>query len=146
MRFDEGKIDLSLVPSSALRAAYPGGDEIDWMVLEFFIAARDGHIQTFNPEEQMELLRRAVPVLRKGAEKYAPWNWAKGMNWSKIWNPGVRHCLWLPNRGPIDPDLGSMHSQNAACNVLFLQHYEAHKHYHQFDDIIQHEELFGGKR
>lgn len=63
--------------------------------------------------------RRLAIVLQKGAEKYGPRNWEKGIPLSKIFDPLRRHLAqWL--NGEEDED----HLGHAICNLMFLIHTE----------------------
>ena len=83
-------------------------------------------------------------VLAKGARKYAAWNWAKGMPWSKVIGSLLRHTFKLMAGEDYDADpgcaecqLGALGSDNwvcvnhtgelhvdcIGCNAMFLQRY-----------------------
>lgn len=64
-------------------------------------------------------------VMTKGAEKYAPRNWEKGMPWSKVVGPMLRHAFkWLS--GEIyDPETGCHHLAMVAWNALALMTYQS---------------------
>jgi len=71
-------------------------------------------------------------VLTKGAEKYLPRNWEKGMPWSNILSSLERH-LWAIKRGEdYDPETGLLHSAHVMCNAAFLTEY--YKIFPQGDD------------
>ncbi len=82
-------------------------------------------------------------VLTFGAEKYEDWNWAKGMKWHRPFRAALNHLWkwWLGQE--IDPDSGLHHLDHAACNIMFLAHYQ---HYKVGDDdrFIQNNRLFPG--
>lgn len=65
-------------------------------------------------------------VLSFGSEKYAPYNWAKGMKWSRVYAALLRHLYawWKGER--VDPETGISHLYHASCCLLFLSEYEAH--------------------
>lgn len=71
-------------------------------------------------------------VLTKGAEKYADWNWAKGMKWSKVLASLERHLQEIKAGRDIDPESGLLHSAHIMCNAAFLTEY--YKIYPQGDD------------
>jgi hypothetical protein len=63
-------------------------------------------------------------VLMGGMEKYAPLNWAKGMDWSVSYDCALRHLFkWWYAREDLDPESGEHHLDHVMCNVLFLKHY-----------------------
>ena len=62
-----------------------------------------------------EFLRRLAVVMQKGAGKYGPWNWAKGIPLSRSFDSAVRHMYqWA--EGKADED----HLAHAAANLMFL--------------------------
>jgi len=74
----------------------------------------------------LHLLEGTARVLEFGAEKYAAWNWAKGMQWTIPYACIIRHlAAWF--RGEThDPESGQSHLDHVICNVLMLKHYEDH--------------------
>lgn len=55
-----------------------------------------------------------------GAQKYAPWDWAKGMPWSVPVACMMRHLLALQRGEEIDPESGLPHIGHLMCNALML--------------------------
>ena len=73
------------------------------------------------PPEWIEAL---AAVLTVGAVKYAPRNWEKGMAWSKVYGPLMRHVLaWLKGERD-DPETKCHHLAHVAWNALALMVYE----------------------
>lgn len=73
----------------------------------------------------LHLLGGAARVMEYGAEKYAPYNWAKGMDWSECMDCLLRHLFkWWYCREQNDPETGEHHLDHAMCNLLFLLHYQ----------------------
>jgi len=69
--------------------------------------------------------RVLAEVLTFGAKKYAAWNWAKGMDWSRLIDAAYRHLdAWVDGEN-IDPESGISHLGHLACCVMFLTAYEA---------------------
>lgn len=65
-------------------------------------------------------LAELVRVYTKGAEKYAPRNWERGMAWSKCFASMMRHC-WAFWRGEdYDAETGCHHMAMAAWNAMAL--------------------------
>lgn len=59
-------------------------------------------------------------VLTFGAKKYAPRNWEKGIEWSRIYGSLKRHMnAWYAGQDN-DPETGMSHLWHAACNITFL--------------------------
>jgi len=61
-------------------------------------------------------------VLTRGAIKYEPDNWRKGMALSKIMGGVLRHLNAIRRGEFIDPEWGFQHASHAACGVMFLFH------------------------
>lgn len=77
-------------------------------------------------------LLEIAKVLDFGAKKYDPWNWAKGIKYTRIYGAILRH-LWSWYRGEDnDPETGISHLAHAGCGILFLLQYSATRL--QFDD------------
>ncbi len=63
-------------------------------------------------------------VYRKGAEKYAPRNWERGMPWSKMIGPLLRHLFkWMAGH-TIDEETGQRHIAMVVWNAVGLLTYE----------------------
>lgn len=71
-----------------------------------------------------EALREVAKVLAFGAQKYDPWNWKKGMDWSRLHGAALRHLFAWAEGEEGDPETGLSHLAHAACCVLFLLTYE----------------------
>lgn len=82
-----------------------------------------------------EFLDGICVVLAFGAKKYEPWNWAKGIKYSRVFAAMMRH-LWAWLRGEQnDEETGINHLFHAACCLMFLCHYETYKDaYFEYDD------------
>lgn len=102
------------------------------------VIAREGH-KDDHGKARLELVHPSLmfalgSVLAKGAEKYEPWNWAKGMKWSRVFGAMMRHLwAWWAGRGPTsknfvfgdtDDEWRFSHLWHAACCLMFLIHYE----------------------
>lgn len=62
-------------------------------------------------------------VLTRGAEKYAPRNWERGMPFSTVLASLKRH-LWAFESGEdYDPESGELHLAHVKCNASFLLEY-----------------------
>ena len=62
-------------------------------------------------------------VLQFGSEKYAPHNWRKGMEWSRIYDAAQRHLLAWASGEETDDESGLNHLAHAACCLMFLLSY-----------------------
>lgn len=67
---------------------------------------------------------KLIEVYSIGAQKYEPWNWAKGMAWSRVFAAMMRHswAWWWGERN--DPEDGQHHLASVAWCALALMHYE----------------------
>jgi hypothetical protein len=69
-------------------------------------------------------IRQVVQVLEFGSGKYDPWNWAKGMSWSRLYASTKRHLeAWWWDKEDMDPETGIHHLAHAVCGLTFLLHY-----------------------
>lgn len=69
------------------------------------------------------LLESTALVFGYGAKKYAAWNWAKGMPWTKVIGCLKRHLAAIERGEDIDPESGLPHIGHLMCNALMLEHY-----------------------
>lgn len=68
-------------------------------------------------------LEEVAKVMNFGAKKYGDYNWAKGMDWSRLVGALKRHTGQF-NRGvDFDEETGLSHMAHAACDALFLLEY-----------------------
>lgn len=65
-------------------------------------------------------LESAAMVFAYGAQKYAPWNWAKGMNWSVVVSCMMRHLSAIQRGEDLDSESGLPHVGHLMCNALML--------------------------
>ena len=73
------------------------------------------------PPEWLEALAQ---VMTHGAQKYAERNWEKGMDWSKVLGPLLRHVLAWQRGEELDPESKLHHMAHVAWNALALMYYE----------------------
>lgn len=67
-----------------------------------------------------------------GKNKYAAWNWAKGMPWSVPLACALRHIAAWQRGEDIDPESGLPHLAHVMCNIRMLTLYT--KTYPEGDD------------
>ena len=80
-------------------------------------------------------LEGTAKVLTFGANKYAPRNWEKGIEYSRVFGALQRHVWSWFNGQNLDPETKLNHLNHAACCIMFLQHYEESGiNYTEFDD------------
>ena len=78
------------------------------------------HPIRFTPLHLLEDVNR---VWEYGANKYAAWNWAKGMDWVIPYECMMRHMAAWYRGEEIDPESGQTHLGHAMANLLMLVHY-----------------------
>lgn len=108
------------------------------------LAAREGKLSSEavkhdSDKVRLELIHptfmfATAMVLTKGAEKYAPWNWAIGFHWSRVFGAMMRHLwAWYGGKGPtnknfafgdLDDEWQFSHLWHASCCLMFLIHHE----------------------
>lgn len=94
-----------------------------------------------NDDEKLRLdlmpiyaLEGLAEILTHGAKKYAPYNWTKGIKWSRLYAATLRHLFAMWAGEDIDPDSNLPHIDHALCNIAFLSTYAKHNKYVKFDD------------
>lgn len=71
-----------------------------------------------------EALAGLAEILGYGAAKYAPHNWRKGMNWSRVFAAAQRHVWAYWTGEDTDPESGLPHIDHALCCLAFLSAYQ----------------------
>jgi len=62
-------------------------------------------------------------VRQFGAEKYRPWDWDKGIEYSRLAAAALRHITaWLSGED-LDPESGQSHIAHALTGLAFLETY-----------------------
>lgn len=64
-----------------------------------------------------------VKVLTRGAIKYEPRNWEKGMSWTSVIASLKRHLNAFERGEDYDPETGLLHIDHLQCNAHFLSAY-----------------------
>lgn len=72
----------------------------------------------------MDALYELGEIYQFGAEKYADRNWEKGMKWSRMIGPLLRHIAAFMCGIERDPESKQLHSAHMAWNALGLLTYE----------------------
>ena len=80
----------------------------------------------------LSTLEDEARVWMYGKEKYAAWNWAKGMAWSVPFACAMRHLAAWQAGEDIDAESGQPHLAHAMCNLRMLTLYS--KNYLEGDD------------
>lgn len=69
-------------------------------------------------------LRAITTVLTFGADKYGPWNWYLGMDWSRVYAALMRHLTAWWEGEDKDEESGYSHLWHVGACVVFLIVYE----------------------
>jgi len=69
-------------------------------------------------------LRALGDVYAYGERKYASWNWAKGMKWSRVSDAMLRHYERFSMGEERDEESGLLHTAHMAWNAITLLTYE----------------------
>lgn len=77
-----------------------------------------------------------VKVLTKGAKKYEPRNWERGMSWTSVLSSMKRHIAAFEQGEDFDPETGCLHMDHVQCNAHFISAF--YKIYPQGDDRRHH--------
>lgn len=79
-------------------------------------------------------LRGTADVLEFGAGKYEPYNWLKGILFSRVYRAALGHLIsWFEGEN-LDPETGINHLFHAACCIMFLSHYVSSDEFLEYDD------------
>lgn len=67
-----------------------------------------------------EFVEGVAKVLTFGAEKYAAWNWAEGIDFSRLYASAQRHLGAWKKGQDFDEESGLSHLYHAACCLMFI--------------------------
>lgn len=79
-----------------------------------------------------EAIMQLGAVLQFGAKKYAPWNWSRGITYTRVLGAALRHIFAYLSGESKDPETGLSHIAHAMCCCMFVLHYE--KYRKEFDN------------
>jgi len=128
-RYNAGKPQLDLIPAHV----WDKWDTVDRDLsfnsagfLEVLAEWQRGETEAFELLAFFDAgdMEEAARVFEYGAQKYAAWNWAKGMPWSVPVGCILRHWLAEESGEDLDPESGRRHWGHVACNVIMLVHFE----------------------
>lgn len=137
-RANEGKPRMDLIPlSTTLKCISAGalvhGGRVSCLhYVSLFEKGDDAALDTALHHLTPDCLRDAARVFEYGAEKYAAWNWAKGMPWSVPLGCIGRHVLALGDGCLVDEESEQSHWGHIVCNIIMLAHYV--EYYPEGDD------------
>ena len=127
LRDNKGKPPLHFIPPSLM--SYLGEHSIPtvWGMLDDGWCGKRSwtevlwHVVDYFGENYMD---EASFVFQFGAEKYAPFNWAKGMAWSIPLDCAMRHLRAHAHGEEADPESGYSHIGHLVCNLIMLAFFE----------------------
>lgn len=98
---------------------------------------RGGAVKYDGGKPQMSLVPtlamiEVAKIMTHGAEKYAPYNWTKGFDYSKLVDAAERHIAAFKLGEDIDPESGFHHLGHALCCIMML--YDNTKLHPELDD------------
>lgn len=135
-RFNDGKVPLDLVPVRYWRWALRESDHWSADIAKLFawlVDVQERRLATPFVLEPPQLVT-AARVFEYGAQKYAAWNWAKGMKWSVPIGCALRHIYAVLHGEEIDSESGLPHMGHVYCNVIMLNWFL--ENYPEGDDRI----------
>lgn len=130
VRATAGKPRLDLIPATIIDQAHayePGLGASALAHLGRFQTRQDGPgallqaLASLNHDGRLWF--DVAHVFEYGLQKYAAWNWVRGMPWSVAIGSAMRHLLATE---PNDPESGLPHAAHAACNLVMLAWYSEH--------------------
>lgn len=124
-RFNDGKIDIGLIPLYILADYYTitkGVTQCTQALTALGKFQRGG-----DRDDLIECLkalefdwRTCAQVFEYGKKKYAEWNWAKGMPWSVPIACAGRHLMAVIEGEAFDAESKLPHIGHAECNIIML--------------------------
>jgi hypothetical protein len=126
---DEKALIEKETPVEATTTFVPRGDyhlEVwDNTSTTFFPTITTGGLKYDEGKVRMDLLpphalESIAKVFTFGAQKYASYNWAKGIPFSKLRASLQRHLTEFDKCEDVDPESGLHHLWHAGCNIIML--------------------------
>lgn len=131
-RYNDGKPDMSLIPITLLAESFTvflsdfGTEACNALRhLGNYQRASDDENALWNVINELGIdgWEEAARVFTYGKEKYASWNWAKGMPWSVPLASATRHLIAMAHGELADPESGLPHRGHVFCNLIMLLTY-----------------------
>lgn len=135
-RYNDGKLQMDLVPVIYWLDVWLANGKLSadgklceaLEALAAFQMGDDQAIGSYMHNLGFHDLSAACRVLEYGANKYAAWNWAKGMDWSVPTGCALRHAAaMIEEEEGTDEESGELHMAHVVCNMMmldwFLEHY-----------------------
>jgi len=136
-RFNSGKPPMNYIPLRQQIIVWRGYERFTQhhrRVMDELAKFEHGEVPMWNVISLLTLddLSVSTYVWEYGAEKYAAFNWAKGMKWSIPLACISRHMQAILRGEELDEESGHPHWGHVVCNLLMLEHYG--KFYREGDD------------
>lgn len=71
-----------------------------------------------------DFVQGVAEVLSFGADKYGAWNWAEGIDYSRLYDAAQRHLSAWHKGEDLDEESGNNHLLHASCELMFLYCYQ----------------------
>ena len=127
-RYNDGKAPLNQIP---LRLWYYRLDNLPgWMHDVLYHLSRwqeegfNHHLHEAMLHVPLDEWAEASRVFEYGAEKYAQWNWTKGMDYMIPVGCMLRHATAINEGEYTDPESKCEHGGHFVCNLIMLFWYE----------------------
>ena len=141
-RFNDGKVMLEYIPTSVFMLQFENLElsrEIRESLESFSHYESEGFLNSLHDSLHylidIDGWKPCCDVFHYGAQKYAAWNWTKGMSWSVVKACYLRHMYAIINGEEIDEESGLPHIGHAMCNLVMLCYFV--DNYPQGDDLMR---------
>ncbi len=127
-RFNDGKPDYSLIPLVMIGQHYLSIGRHHWATLALIELGhwqtRDATLLNVLDTIGTEAWPECARVFDYGRNKYAAWNWAKGMPWSVPLACAARHLIAILDGEDIDQESKLPHRGHVVCNLVMLMQFQ----------------------
>lgn len=123
-RYNDGKPDLSLIPPLLLPYSTDVQRRLHAALSELMFDGNPEPLKDWHYEAMRANADTCAKVFEYGKQKYAAWNWAKGMNWSVPVACTLRHARSLWTYGEADDRESNLpHIGHILCNTTMILHF-----------------------
>lgn len=127
-RYNDGKVKMEYIPMRVLLACMREDlDDATLSVVDLVTEFEESRDVSYLAQA-LDIIgfRDVCDVFHYGAQKYAAWNWAKGVAWSIPLACIKRHLMAVATGEQIDPESGLPHFGHVGCNIVMLMHFMWH--------------------
>lgn len=130
-RYNAGKPAMDLIPLRIIARSFAGFDR-DYKASDVWSALMNlGSFQETGRVVHLDAALRGMgkswevcaQVFDYGCDKYAEWNWAKGMPWSVPLACGARHAIAILREEVDDKESQLPHRGHFMCNLVMLRQF-----------------------